>query len=45
MTTQNLDRHTVATPDTIGGKASIAGRRISVEDIAIWHVRLGKNVD
>lgn len=45
MTTQNLDRHIVATPDTLGGKARIAGRRISVEDIAIWHVKLGKTVD
>jgi uncharacterized protein (DUF433 family) len=45
MTTQSLERHIVATPDTLGGKARIAGRRISVEDIAIWHVRLGKTVD
>jgi uncharacterized protein (DUF433 family) len=45
MTTQSLDCHVVATPDTLGGKVRIAGRRISVEDIAIWHVRLGKNVD
>jgi uncharacterized protein (DUF433 family) len=45
MTTQSRDRHVVATPDTFGGKARIAGRRISVEDIAIWHVRLGKTVD
>jgi uncharacterized protein (DUF433 family) len=45
VTTQSLDRHIVATPDTLGGKARIAGRRISVEDIAIWHVRLGKTVD
>ena len=27
------------------GKARIAGRRISIEDIAIWHLRLGKTVD
>ena len=45
MTTQSLDRHIVATPGTLGGKARIAGRRISVEDIAIWHLRLGKSVD
>jgi uncharacterized protein (DUF433 family) len=45
MTTQSLDQHIVATPGTLGGKARIAGRRISVEDIAIWHVRLGKTVD
>lgn len=45
MSTQSLDRHIVANPDTLGGKARIAGRRISVEDIAIWHVRLAKTVD
>ena len=45
MATQNLDRHIVATPDTLGGKARIAGRRISVEDIAIWQVKLGETVD
>jgi uncharacterized protein (DUF433 family) len=45
MTTHSLSRHIVATPDTLGGKARIAGRRISVEDIAIWHVKLGKTVD
>lgn len=45
MATQTLSRHIVATPDTLGGKARIAGRRISVEDVAIWHVRLGKAVD
>jgi len=45
MITQSLDRHIVATPGTLGGKARVAGRRISVEDIAIWHVRLGKTVD
>src|SRR6266513_897113 len=45
MTTRSLDRYIVATPGTLGGKARIAGRRISVEDIAIWHDRLGKTVD
>jgi uncharacterized protein (DUF433 family) len=45
MTTQSLDRHIAASPDTLGGKARIAGRRISVEDIVIWHLRLGKSVD
>ena len=45
MSTQSLDRHIVATSDTLGGKPRVAGRRISVEDIAIWHVRLGKTVD
>ena len=45
MTASGLDRHIVATPGVLGGKAHIAGRRISVQDIAIWHDRLGKTVD
>lgn len=45
MSVQNIDRHIVATAGTLGGKPRIAGRRISVEDVAIWHVRLGKSVD
>src|SRR3954452_15186447 len=45
MTMQSLDRHIVATPGTLGGKPRIAGRRIAVEHIAIWHDRLGKTVD
>jgi len=45
MTTSGLDRHIVATPGMLGGQAHIAGRRISVQDIAIWHDRLGKTVD
>src|SRR5215471_823829 len=45
MTAQSLDRYIVATRGTLGGKPRIAGRRISVEDIAIWHLRLGKTVD
>ena len=41
MTTESLDRYI----GTLGGKARIAGRRISIEDIAIWKLRLGKTVD
>jgi uncharacterized protein (DUF433 family) len=45
MTTPTIDRHIVSTPDTLGGKPRLAGRRISVEDIAVWHERMGKSVD
>jgi uncharacterized protein (DUF433 family) len=45
MTTQSLDRYIVSTAGTLGGKPRMAGRRISIGDIAIWHVRLGKTVD
>ena len=45
MTTKGLDRHITATAGTLGGKARVTGHRISVQDIAIWHDRLGKSVD
>jgi uncharacterized protein (DUF433 family) len=35
----------VSTPATLGGKPRIAGRRISVRDVAIWHERMGLTVD
>jgi uncharacterized protein (DUF433 family) len=34
-----------STPGICGGKPRIAGRRITVQHIAIWHVRLGRSVD
>ncbi|OJW20276.1 MAG: hypothetical protein BGO49_05095 [Planctomycetales bacterium 71-10] len=33
--------HIVATPDTCGGKPRIAGTRIRVKDVAVWHVHQG----
>ena len=45
MTTTLLDHHIEITPDICGGKPRIAGHRITVQDIAIWHERLGKNAD
>ena len=36
--------HIVATPGTCGGKPCIAGHRIRVQDIALWHERLGYSV-
>lgn len=40
-----LDRHIDVTPGVAGGKPRIAGHRITVQDIAIWHERLGKSAD
>ena len=37
--------HIVSTPDVLGGKPRIDGRRISVQDVAIWHERMGMSVD
>ena len=45
MTTQGLDRHIDCSPGFAGGKPRISGSRITVADIAIWHLRMGKSVD
>src|SRR5438105_1997502 len=45
MSSRTLDEHIVLTPDTAGGRPRIHGRRITVQDIAIWHERLGKSAD
>src|SRR5207253_7255892 len=42
---KTLDQHIEITPGIAGGKPRIAGHRIRVEDIAIWHERLGKTAD
>jgi uncharacterized protein (DUF433 family) len=45
MPTDTIAQHIVATPGVLGGKPRIAGHRISVQDVAIWHERMGKSVD
>ena len=45
MSTQSLDRHIECTPGIAGGKPRIAGHRITVQNIAVWHERLGKSAD
>ena len=45
MSGKALDDHIQLTPDTAGGKPRIRGRRITVQDTAIWHERLGKSAD
>jgi uncharacterized protein (DUF433 family) len=35
----------VSTPGTCGGKPRIDGHRISVEDVAVWHERMGMSPD
>ena len=45
MATKTLDEHIEATPGIAGGKPRIAGHRITVQDIAIWHERLGRSPD
>jgi uncharacterized protein (DUF433 family) len=40
-----LDKLIAITPGICGGRARIAGRRITVQNIAIWHERLGLSAD
>ena len=44
--TPPLDRvRIVSTPGTCGGRPRIDGHRITVEDVAIWHERMGMSPD
>jgi uncharacterized protein (DUF433 family) len=45
MATKTLDQHIEITPAIAGGKPRVAGHRITVADIAVWHERLGKSAD
>ena len=40
-----LDRHIETTPGVAGGRPRIAGHRITVRDIVVLHLHLGKSVD
>ena len=44
-TGQNLGDRIVSTPGIRGGKPRIAGHRITVSDVAIWHERMGMSPD
>jgi uncharacterized protein (DUF433 family) len=45
MIAQVLDRHIDITPGVAGGKPRIAGHRITVQDVVLWHERMGKSAD
>lgn len=45
MAALTLDRHIEITPGIAGGKPRIAGHRITVQNIVIWHEWLGKSAD
>jgi uncharacterized protein (DUF433 family) len=40
-----IGEHIVVTPGTCGGKPRIAGHRITVQNIVIWHERSGMSPD
>ena len=42
MVIKTLDEHIETTPNVMRGKPRIVGHRISVQDIAIWHEKMGQ---
>lgn len=45
INSKSLDAHIVGTPETCAGKPRIAGRRITVQNIAVWHERMGQSAE
>lgn len=45
MATKTLETHIVSTPGVVGGKPRIAGHRITVANVALWHELMGQSVD
>ena len=45
MSSRTLDDDIEVSPSTVGGRPRISGRRITDQDIAIWHEWLGKSAD
>ena len=42
---ETISSHIEMTPGVVGGKPRIAGHRITVQDVVMWHERLGLNAD
>lgn len=40
-----ISKHIEISPGICGGQARIAGHRIRVQDIVIWHERMGQSAD
>jgi uncharacterized protein (DUF433 family) len=45
MTIETLDQHIELTPGVAGGKPRIAGHRVTVQNVVIWHERMGMSAD
>ena len=45
MATKTLETHIVSTPGVVGGRPRIAGHRITVANVALWHELMGQSVD
>ena len=44
-TVQTTYKHIICTPNIVGGKPRIAGHRIAVQNIVIWHEHLGYSIE
>ncbi len=40
-----LSQHIESTPGVCGGKPRVAGHRITVQNVVIWHKRMGMSAD
>ena len=45
MNVKTVYQHIERTPEIVSGKPHIAGHRITVQNIVIWHERMGYSVD
>lgn len=45
MPTKSIDQHIEIIPNVVDGKPHIAGHRITVKSIVIWHEVTGKSAD
>jgi uncharacterized protein (DUF433 family) len=45
MATTTIDQHIEITPGVADGKPRIAGHRITVQNIVVWHELIGQSID
>ena len=45
MALDTVSSHIEGSPGVAGGKPRIVGHRITVQDIVVWHERLGRSAD
>jgi uncharacterized protein (DUF433 family) len=45
MVTTTLDQHIEISPGIVNGRPRIAGHRITVQNIVIWHEWMGRDAD
>jgi len=43
--TDTITAHVIQTPGTCGGRPRLAGHRITVADVAVWHEKMGWSID